>query len=216
MSKKTYKMGRLAVLLVLCVGLASVGLAADIYVDAASPGPTYDGSLANPFLTIQAGVDLAANQSSNVGPDIVNVAAGTYAAGALISDFADVTVLGAGAATTLVTGPESFGLANFIARNQSGAVVVTVDGFGCSGATYGIGTYPVDGVGAPLAGAINLNVNNCTITGSVGQHSRLRRGHGECDRLYGDRRRRQRREYQRCSCTWWCERCDADQHDGDR
>jgi len=159
MSKKTYKMGRLAVLLVLCVGLASVGMAADIYVDVNTAATTHTGTLANPFLTIQEGVNLAAGDGV---ADTVNVAAGTYAAGAAISgDTADVTVLGAGAATTLVTGPEGSATANFLVRNQSGATVVTVDGFGCSGALYGVGTLPA----APSA--INLNLLNTTITGTA-------------------------------------------------
>jgi parallel beta helix pectate lyase-like protein len=162
MSSKTYKMGRLAVLLVLCVGLASVGMAANIYVDAASAGP-FDGQTpATAFLTIQEGVDLAANPSSNAGADVVNVAAGVYVAGAIISDSDDVTVLGAG--TPTVTGPGFFGLANFIARNQAGANVVTIDGFACSGAAYGIASYPVDGAGTPVPSVINLNVNNCIVT----------------------------------------------------
>ena len=142
MSKKTYQMGRLAVLLVLCVGLASVGMAADIYVDDSNTTGPWNGlTTATAFLTIQDGVDAAQVAG---GADTVNVATGTYAAGALIrNDSSNVTILGAGAPS--VIGPQTkdgtWPAANFLIGNASANSLVTIDGFACSDADFGVGTW---------------------------------------------------------------------------
>ena len=167
MSKTTYKMGRLAVLLVLCVGLASAGMAADIYVDDSNTTGPWNGlTSATAFLTIQEGVDLAANPSSNVGPDTVNVAAGTYAAGALIrNDSSNVTVLGTG--TPSVIGPQTkdagWPAANFLIGNASGAVV-TIDGFACGDTDFGVGTWE-----GAILGDIDAVISNVDVTSVTNQ-----------------------------------------------
>lgn len=152
------KSTRVIALLIICTMIAGASFAATYYVDPAGNDGNA-GTVGSPLATIQMGASMA---MTNPGNDTVQVNAGTYAAGAWVSDDDNVTFLANGAVS--VTGPEpSLGTANFMA--MAGAGVITVDGvaggFTLTGATYGAGMYDT-------AGTAKLTVNHGHITGNIG------------------------------------------------
>jgi hypothetical protein len=76
------------------LGAGAVG-AAILYVDAAAPGPG-NGTQANPYKKIQPAIDVA------VAGDVIQVAAGTYPEALETRSGIPVSLIGAGAAVTIV------------------------------------------------------------------------------------------------------------------
>ena len=104
------------------------------------------GGAADPFLTIQRGINQAA---VNPGPDTVQVASGTYTEQLSISDAAPLTLVGIGKASTVIQMPAA----------------LTPDGNGfrhlvtISGGTVDMSRFTLRGPGAPgVQGAITSGI----------------------------------------------------------
>jgi len=155
-----FKKSRIALLLVLCMMVASMSFAVDIYVDGATGDDVLgDGSAGNPYATINRGVSAA---SVNATDDVVLVVAGDYAAGAVVDDVHNVTVQASGGAVT-VTGPEPVYAsgANFLMLHAPGHGVYTLDSLDLSGASKGVASLDLTG------DAVNFTLDTVTINATT-------------------------------------------------
>jgi hypothetical protein len=157
------------------LAVANSAQAATIYVDAAAPGPLYDGSLVDPFLTIQAAIDAA----STVDGDIISIADGTYVVTATIEVTKELTLQGTSQAGTIIDASNATGgfgkfgihssksnisFTNFTLTSPTGS---QGRGFKIEGTTANTSGPSQDG-----ARSSNVTLTNITVNGDGGSASR--------------------------------------------
>jgi len=177
--------------------IPSTYLTGPFYVNATTGLDTNDGAVGTPVKTITRGLAFAGGAGTAcTAPCTVNVAAGTYSVGETfpIKMANNVTLTGAGSATTTISGNGSYTPTGYTSSYGTTlvfppAVTATVSGFKVSGAwdveavidgstNVTLTSSNIDGLGSWTDGLWILNASTATLTGNTisGKSSWLKGG----------------------------------------